>query len=61
VGDPLYDVGGLLRVNTTALPGDGGYFLHAARVRFVHPESGADLEIHARPPATFCQALQRYW
>jgi 23S rRNA pseudouridine1911/1915/1917 synthase len=50
VGDPLYDVGGVPRMNTTALPGDGGYFLHAARLRFIHPFSGAAMEIRVEPP-----------
>ena len=40
VGDPLYRVGGLPDPLGTALPGDAGYCLHAARVRFVHPDGG---------------------
>ena len=40
VGDPLYDRGGLPRAGGQALPGDGGYLLHAERVVFPHPASG---------------------
>ena len=51
VGDQLYDVGGIPREERPALPGDGGYLLHAERLRFVHPVSGAVVKLHASPPA----------
>lgn len=50
VGDPLYAAGGLPRTDITALPGDGGYFLHAERLVFPHPLGGQKLELWARPP-----------
>jgi 23S rRNA pseudouridine1911/1915/1917 synthase len=51
VGDPLYGPGGLPLPAMTALPGDGGYFLHAARLRFAHPVTGTALDLQAEPPA----------
>jgi 23S rRNA pseudouridine1911/1915/1917 synthase len=51
VGDPLYAPGGLPRPDLPALPGDGGYFLHAERLAFPHPVTGAPLELWAPPPA----------
>lgn len=50
VGDPLYGPGGLPRTDITALPGDGGYFLHAERLAFQHPGTGAAMELRAEPP-----------
>lgn len=50
VGDPLYRAGGL--PNADAVPGDGGYHLHAARIVFSHPLDGRRVEIScAAPPA----------
>lgn len=49
-GDPLYGHGGLPHPAMTALPGDGGYFLHAARLRFTHPVTGEPLDLRAEPP-----------
>lgn len=49
VGDPLYAAGGGLR-EEPALPGAGGYLLHAHRLTFDHPETGARLELEARLP-----------
>jgi len=50
VGDPLYGPGGLPLRAMTALPGDGGYFLHAERLRFQHPLTKRELELWAEPP-----------
>lgn len=50
VGDPLYAAGGLPRPDLPALPGDGGYFLHAERLAFPHPVSGRTVELWAPPP-----------
>lgn len=50
VGDPLYGPGGIPRTDLQALPGDGGYFLHAERLAFPHPTSGDRLELRAEPP-----------
>jgi 23S rRNA pseudouridine1911/1915/1917 synthase len=49
-GDPLYAPGGLPRALAPGLPGDGGYLLHALRVRFAHPASGATTIIEAPLP-----------
>lgn len=50
VGDPLYAAGGGLLADP-ALPGAGGYLLHAHRLAFVHPASAAPLQLEAPPPA----------
>lgn len=48
-GDPLYQAGGTFKPNP-GLPGDGGYLLHAERLSFAHPVTGAAMTITARPP-----------
>jgi 23S rRNA pseudouridine1911/1915/1917 synthase len=50
LGDPLYGAGGLPLAGTRALPGDPGYLLHAQRLEFAHPVSGAPLVIECAPP-----------
>ena len=45
VGDPLYIAGGLPAADSRALPGDPGYHLHAAELRFRHPATGRELVI----------------
>jgi len=50
LGDPLYVTGGVPGAQP-ALPGDGGYRLHAQRLAFAHPSSGARLELECAPPA----------
>lgn len=50
VGDPLYVTGGLPRDDQPGLPGEGGYWLHAERLQFVHPLTGEVMELHAPPP-----------
>lgn len=52
VGDRLYAAGGLPLERDPGLPGDGGYLLHAWRLRFPHPATGAPMELLARPPTT---------
>ncbi|MEB3348660.1 MAG: pseudouridine synthase [Cyanobacteriota bacterium] len=47
LGDPLYGCGGLAR--SQALPGDGGYRLHALAVGVRRPD-GSPLELTAPPP-----------
>jgi 23S rRNA pseudouridine1911/1915/1917 synthase len=49
VGDPLYRAGGLPDPDTRALPGDPGYLLHSAELRFRHPTSGRDITIECEP------------
>lgn len=50
VGDPLYVAGGVPAIDSQALPGDPGYHLHAAELRFRHPVSGHLLTIESEPP-----------
>ena len=50
VGDPLYGLGGVPRAEAPALPGDGGYRLHAHRVVLAHPFTGESLRLEAPPP-----------
>jgi 23S rRNA pseudouridine1911/1915/1917 synthase len=50
VGDPLYAAGGGLIPGTRALPGDPGYLLHAAELRFRHPRDGKEMSIPCPPP-----------
>lgn len=51
VGDPLYMAGGLPAPDTRAVPGDPGYHLHAAELRFRHPRTGSAVVITCEPPA----------
>lgn len=51
VGDPLYGPDGLPRPGGTAVPGDPGYSLHSAEIRFVHPTLTLDVVVQAQPPA----------
>jgi 23S rRNA pseudouridine1911/1915/1917 synthase len=50
VGDPFYAAGGRPRTDWTAVPGDGGYVLHAERLVFAHPVSGKAMAPRATPP-----------
>lgn len=50
LGDPLYGAGGLPLPHLPGLPGDGGYWLHAHQLRFVHPVSGEMMELTAPAP-----------
>ena len=49
-GDPLYGFAGLPLEHLPGLPGDGGYFLHAQYLRFVHPILGAPVSVEAALP-----------
>jgi 23S rRNA pseudouridine1911/1915/1917 synthase len=49
VGDPLYVAGGRPGENP-ALPGEGGYRLHAHRLAFDHPATGRRLALECAPP-----------
>jgi len=51
VGDALYAVGGVPRAESRALPGDGGYRLHATRLGFPHPAGTGRLVVECPPPA----------
>ena len=48
-GDPLYVRGGVPGADP-ALPGAGGYWLHAHRLELAHPVSGKRLELLCAPP-----------
>jgi 23S rRNA pseudouridine1911/1915/1917 synthase len=50
VGDPLYGPGGVPGPGCRAVPGDPGYRLHAAELRFAHPRSGNPVAILCEPP-----------
>jgi 23S rRNA pseudouridine1911/1915/1917 synthase len=50
VGDPLYGPNGLPMAGVTAVPGDGGYFLHAGRLSLKHPVSQQQLDLLAPDP-----------
>ncbi|MBE0644007.1 MAG: RNA pseudouridine synthase [Bacteroidetes bacterium] len=49
VGDPLYRAGGL-PIDSNAVPGDCGYFLHSWQIRFPDPASGETVHVVAPPP-----------
>lgn len=49
-GDPLYVAGGGPRAGATAVPGDGGYQLHALELVVPHPRDGRPMTLHAPPP-----------
>jgi 23S rRNA pseudouridine1911/1915/1917 synthase len=50
MGDPLYGPGGLPALDSRALPGDPGYHLHAAELRFLHPITGRKIVLECEPP-----------
>ncbi|MBM3967751.1 MAG: RNA pseudouridine synthase [Planctomycetes bacterium] len=60
VGDPMYAAGGGLLPQNPGLPGDPGYWLHAHRVRFLHPRRSEWMEIESPAPAAFIRA-HRQW
>ena len=53
VGDPLYAVGGVAQFveGAMAVPGDCGYWLHAYRLGFMHPRTGALMDWFCPPLA----------
>ncbi|HCF27997.1 MAG TPA: RNA pseudouridine synthase [Cyanobacteria bacterium UBA11049] len=56
VGDPLYQVGGIPRIQSTVeagklpVPGDCGYHLHAHRLSFCHPGTGQPMNVICPAP-----------
>jgi 23S rRNA pseudouridine1911/1915/1917 synthase len=51
-GDPLYGPGGRPIEGCGAVPGDGGYLLHAGRMELLHPRTGQRLALECpAPPA----------
>jgi 23S rRNA pseudouridine1911/1915/1917 synthase len=57
-GDPLYGPGGLPLPGTRALPGDPGYLLHAAELRFRHPRTDRQIMISCEPPEPLCTGFR---
>lgn len=56
LGDPLYGVGGIPIVpphptGALPVPGDCGYFLHAAHLGFTHPRSGEAMTLDCPTPS----------
>jgi len=49
VGDPLYAEGGVPPAGCLALPGDGGYALHAMELRFPHPTTTDEVIVRCAP------------
>lgn len=50
VNDPIYQVGGIPRSDAAGVPGDGGYWLHAHRLRLTHPVDGRVIQLEAPVP-----------
>ncbi len=59
VGDTLYGAAANLRVEKTTLPSLGRNFLHAARLGFPQPRTGAWMEIRAPLPADLREYLEK--
>ena len=59
VGDTLYGAAAQLRVGKITLPSLGRHFLHAAKLEFSHPRSGAWLELRAPLPPELHSFLRR--
>lgn len=51
VGEPVYAPGGGILSNEPGLPGDLGYWLHAHRLRFIHPDNLRPMTLECEPPA----------
>ncbi|TDI51036.1 MAG: RNA pseudouridine synthase [Acidobacteria bacterium] len=51
VGDPLYAEGGVPPTHCRAVPGDGGYALHAMELRFTHPITENAVTVRCIPPS----------
>lgn len=56
-GDPLYVAGGLPAADSRALPGDGGYHLHAAELTFRHPRTRRAVTVTCPPPSSCLSCL----
>lgn len=59
LGDPLYGPGGTPRSDSRALPGEGGYWLHAERISFPHPLSGDETVVECEPPPCLRGSVER--
>ncbi len=59
VGDTLYGAAGELRVGKAALPALERNFLHAAKLGFAQPRSGAWIEVRAALPSELREYLKK--
>ena len=59
VGDTLYGAPRQVRARRQLLPPLGRNFLHAARIRFLHPRQGQPVEVRAPLPAELREYLER--
>ena len=59
VGDTLYGAAAQLRIGKTALPPLGRNFLHAAKLGFAQPRTGAWIEVRAPLPLELRECLAR--
>lgn len=64
LGDSLYAPGGLPYPRfphqaTLTAPGDCGYWLHAYRLRFIHPRTQEPMTLSCRPPAILATPRER--
>jgi 23S rRNA pseudouridine1911/1915/1917 synthase len=59
VGDTLYGAPRLLRWDGRSAPTLARIFLHAQRLRFLHPGTGRPVEVRAPVPAELVELLQR--
>ena len=59
VGDTLYGAARELRVEKIELPALGRNFLHAAKLGFAQPRTGAWIEVRATLPTELCAFLEK--
>ncbi|MGB7669048.1 MAG: RluA family pseudouridine synthase, partial [Candidatus Acidiferrales bacterium] len=57
-GDTLYGAPRQPKVGSTAMPPLGRNFLHAARIKFMHPTTGKPVEVRAPLPAGLVDCLR---
>lgn len=61
IGDPLYTVGGIPRLDFPSqpgkvpVPGDCGYHLHAHHLTFIHPKTERSMSITCPAPLGLCE------
>jgi len=60
-GDPLYGPGGLPLPDGASVPGEGGYWLHAHRLAFLHPLDGRPFHLEAPPPVPLALPGETVW
>lgn len=60
VGDPLYRHGGLPAPDSSVLPGEPGYCLHAISLGLKHPQHGGWMSFFSTPPAVLHIKNERF-